>query len=351
MVNEHIGKIEITDGDIAWVQAEMKLFFDKESANIIKNLESVDIQAFPGSGKTTVLIAKLAILAKKWPYSNFGICVLSHTNVAREEIEERLGNNAVGKMLLGYPHFIGTFQSFFDTFLALPWLRSNGFSVNMIDSDIVLSDRWNKLPYNIKYGLKMKRKDKKICTYSKELHKTRWNCNGKIEQAILRVIEESQNEGNFTFEEMILYAREALESCMDIACGLQKRFPFVFVDEAQDTNSIYWALIQNVFQKNGSVSVQQRFGDSNQAIYDYFAEENVGEFPGDNPLFMSKSHRFDDRIAKLANTVAESQQSMSGTVNKFSTRKVCHTIYLFSKNKIKDVIEEFGQLILDTFND
>lgn len=75
-------------------------------------MDSVDIQAFPGSGKTTILVAKLAILAKKWTYSNVGICVLSHTNVAREEIEERLGNTEIGRKLLSYPHFIGTEHSF-----------------------------------------------------------------------------------------------------------------------------------------------------------------------------------------------------------------------------------------------
>ena len=84
----------ITDDDIAWVESIMGhgIQFDEPRRNVIKNLESVDVQAFPGSGKTTTLVAKLAILAKKWPYSNAGICVLSHTNVAREEIEKRLGN-------------------------------------------------------------------------------------------------------------------------------------------------------------------------------------------------------------------------------------------------------------------
>ena len=91
---EKLANIEITDEDILWVEEMMggKVHFDFARVNVLKNMDSVDIQAFPGSGKTTILVAKLAILAKKWPYSNAGICVLSHTNVAREEIEERLGN-------------------------------------------------------------------------------------------------------------------------------------------------------------------------------------------------------------------------------------------------------------------
>lgn len=134
---DRLKQIEITDEDVTWVESIMGFRFDGNRSDIIKNLESIDIQAFPGSGKTTILIAKLAILAKKWSYTNAGICVLSHTNVAREEIEERLGNTDIGKKLLMYPHFIGTLHSFFDTFVALPWLRSNGISMNLIDSNIV----------------------------------------------------------------------------------------------------------------------------------------------------------------------------------------------------------------------
>ncbi|MFM2488798.1 UvrD-helicase domain-containing protein [Enterococcus avium] len=91
-------EIVITDEDIDWVESIMEgdISFDKERRDIIKDLRSIDIQAFPGSGKTTVLVAKLAILANKWTSTSSGICVLSHTNVAREEIEKRIGGTSVG---------------------------------------------------------------------------------------------------------------------------------------------------------------------------------------------------------------------------------------------------------------
>lgn len=100
--NENMGikrleQIQITDEDVAWIESILGFQFDDDRIKILKNLESRDVQAFPGSGKTTILVAKLAILAKKWPYVNSGICVLSHTNVAREEIEDRLGNTDIGK--------------------------------------------------------------------------------------------------------------------------------------------------------------------------------------------------------------------------------------------------------------
>ena len=139
MDKENFG-LQITDEDIEWVRTIMPdIELDECRIQILKNMNSVDIHACPGSGKTTILVAKLAILSRKWKWQNRGICVLSHTNVAREEIEERLGTLNVGKKLLSYPHFIGTFQAFLDTFIAMPFLRSCGCPVNIIDTDYVVA--------------------------------------------------------------------------------------------------------------------------------------------------------------------------------------------------------------------
>ena len=161
-MSDKILHIDITDEDIKWAESILPgISFDDCRKEILKNLESVDIHACPGSGKTTLLVAKLAILAKKWTYSNKGICVLSHTNVAREEIQERLGKLDVGKKLLSYPHFIGTFQSFLHTFISIPILKSMGTTVSIVDTDFVTERRWNALRYT--RWLESKYKNKDVC--------------------------------------------------------------------------------------------------------------------------------------------------------------------------------------------
>ena len=123
------------------------LSLNEQQCTAVQSIDGATLLlAVPGSGKTTTLVAKLAILAKKWPFSNAGICVLSHTNVAREEIESKLGNTVEGKQLLSYPHFIGTLHSFFDTLFVLPWLHSKGITENVIETDYVSLLRWKKLP-------------------------------------------------------------------------------------------------------------------------------------------------------------------------------------------------------------
>ena len=346
--------IEITDDDIKWVELAMggKIHFDKPRINVIKNLDSVDIQAFPGSGKTTILVAKLAILAKKWPYSNSGICVLSHTNVAREEIQDRLGNSEVGRKLLSYPHFIGTVHSFFDTYIVLPWLRSNGYKINIIDTDFVRTYRWNLLPYNTRAYLQRQHKNELICEYKETIGSIEWKKNGDTQEKILSIIGKTQQEGYFTFGEMLLYAKQALEVRKEISASIQHRFPILFIDEAQDTDAFQWELLKKAFCDDGVKSIRQGYGDSNQAIYsNLIADDELRNFPRENALVLSESRRFDSSIAKLANTVALSKAQMGGTENNFSSKSINHTVFLFKKEKASQVIDEFGQLILDTFTD
>ena len=128
----------ILDVDIEWICSLMKLRgLDEPRRRFLKSLETLDISACPGSGKTTLVVAKLAILANKWKSSTQGLCILSHTNVAREEIERRLGGTDVGQRLLRYPHFIDTIHSFVSKFLAKPWLLSAGYPLTAIDLSLI----------------------------------------------------------------------------------------------------------------------------------------------------------------------------------------------------------------------
>lgn len=349
--------ISIDDSDIDWVESILGggIVFDTERRTVIKNLDSVDIQAFPGSGKTTVLVAKLAILAKKWTSRSQGVCVLSHTNVARGEIEKRLGNYDFCKSLLSYPHFVGTLHSFFDTYVAIPYIRSHGISIALIDDDIVKQMRWRIITSNFQYSLGYKGFDESKCEYSSEFGSISLNMNKETAsyKAVINAIKETQSKGFFTFNEMLLIADNVLDSYPFISSAIQNRFPFLFIDEAQDTNDRLNSMLMKVFNQDGFLSLQQRFGDCNQAIFSGFSNENANDFPRKDFLLIHQSKRFDERIAKLANTVAFASDQMSGTQNEFTDRTCCHTIFLFDSNSdgASRVIPEFGKLILDTFSD
>ena len=129
--------LQISDAEIRTVE-ELLLpagcEFPEDARTVIRCWESRDVAACPGSGKTTVLLAKLKLLADRMPLDNgSGICVLSHTNVAVNEIKEKMAEYA-GK-LMSYPNYVGTIQSFIDKFVTIPYLkRKIGKSVQPVDN-------------------------------------------------------------------------------------------------------------------------------------------------------------------------------------------------------------------------
>ena len=145
---------QISDQDI---QAAEELLlphgahFPEDARNVIRCWHSTDVAACPGSGKTTVLLAKLKLLADKMPLEKgAGICVLSHTNVAVDEIKNRLSDYA--DRLLNYPNYIGTIQSFIDRFVTMPYLRNiSGQNVQVVDSLTYAQHMLSKIQHEAKY--------------------------------------------------------------------------------------------------------------------------------------------------------------------------------------------------------
>lgn len=123
--------------------------FDSTKVNIIKVDSSCYVQACPGSGKTTTLLAKLIILANKMPLpEGKGICVLTHTNVAIDEIKAKLGTKA--DVLFRYPNFFGTIQTFLHKYITAAALHYfYGSQIIYVDdemSNAVFLKKYYKLP-------------------------------------------------------------------------------------------------------------------------------------------------------------------------------------------------------------
>lgn len=127
--------------------------FDDARVNIIKEDSSCYVQACPGSGKTTALLAKLIILANRLPMADGkGVCVLTHTNVAIDEIKAKVGSKA--NILFSYPNFFGTIQTFLHKYVAAAALHYfYGSQILYVDNDIakaVLLKKYSKLPFDNK---------------------------------------------------------------------------------------------------------------------------------------------------------------------------------------------------------
>lgn len=122
-----------------------------ERIPFIKNLETCDLLAVPGSGKTTALMTKLYCLSKQLPFKDgSGILVLAHTNSTVDEIEKELKKHCPN--LFEYPNFIGTIQSFVNKFLANPanFIKYEHY-LYKVDDELAnkkIVDSVNKLEFN-----------------------------------------------------------------------------------------------------------------------------------------------------------------------------------------------------------
>ena len=261
---------DITDEDIDWVRHLMDLdVLDAPRRTFLLARTTLDVSACPGSGKTTLIVAKLAILARKWPYRTKGICVLSHTNVAREEIQRRLGGTVIGQRLLDYPHFIDTIHGFVNRFLALPWLHSNGYPSPTIDDGVTAAVRRRALTQAEHFTIQTFLANKKsgldhlrIC--ARDL---RFDLGGKPFPAgphtnsfgiAKKAVEAAATAGYFCYDEMFVWARALLEDRPDIASWLRRRFPLVLIDEMQDTSELQGTMLQSVFSRTSDDVVVQR---------------------------------------------------------------------------------------------
>lgn len=330
-------------------------FTDAERQAVLLAAGSSDVNAAPGSGKTTVLAAKLLLLARKWPHDTRGICVLSHTNVAREEIQRRLGATAVGARLLAYPHFIGTIHGFVDRFLALPALRSLGLTIDVIDDEVFAKKAiaramkkpplwgWAQNDEGVKPmvgGLVYRGADLVLDSENGTLPKT----TAKTYPLLKEIKEQLTSEGVFRYADMFAFAEMLLMHFPAIKAQLSRRFPLVYLDEMQDTSWEQEALLARLFDES---VVVQRYGDLNQRILVGKGDFAQLSFPKEGALPISTSKRFGPEIAAAVSGVRVGGNAVVGTAADIHPP----TLMTYTTERVGDVLNRFGHLVLDRFND
>jgi len=348
------------------------LQLDPERRSVLRCKCSTDIRACPGSGKTTLLVVKLGILAAQWPYHHRGVCVLSHTNVARREVEKRLAQVPALRALTSYPHFVGTVQLFLHQFLANPGaIECFGARPTVVENaayEIEATRRFSqgskrngpyaKAAISIRIWMQQNPSFDNPADYASRYLEYRdadlalpplgaggrsvgWSSETGIQ---LRCFKESlSRDGYFRFQDMAALAAWYAKRHPGIARPLQERFPIVFFDEMQDTVAEQGILIKTLFAAN---SVVQRFGDDRQAIFHSSSQEIKGAaFPEGTPLSLRTSFRLSPSIAHLAeNICAESPPEVLVGDSKKPDHK--HTLFVFSRGRAQEVLPEFCKLVI-----
>ncbi|WP_339607551.1 UvrD-helicase domain-containing protein [uncultured Roseivirga sp.] len=384
--------VTITKSDIRF--AERVLFgkthvFDQQRIDYIQNLDTLDLQAVPGSGKTTVLLAKLLILERHLPLEQgAGILVLSHTNIAVDEIKRRIGKHC--PKLFSYPNFVGTIQSFVDQFLAIPFYNTvYGKSHHRIDNEVYderlekllkfclqgqTQNTFNKvayvfranpkLIYSMRYGLDDTGNviiKKGVSGTKIDVSKPRGNTrpenyrdysDDEKQQVYAYLFELKKRilaSGVLCYDEAYFLAQLYLRKYPEIKKVIQKRFKYVFVDEMQDMDFHQCDILDRLFKtKKVRSHAFQRVGDKNQAIFSGNAEMiNVWE-DREKVMRLSGSQRLSPQIA---NAVKYFGLDFIDIVGKNMDRNLQPVAIVFGDATINQVLERFTTLITEYQND
>jgi|GEM_PF-5213123 len=357
----------VTDDEIK--KAEQDIFendehFNEEQKIFLKCLDSCCLQAYAGTGKTSTIAGKLHILAQKNVWRNGrGICVISHTNVAVDEIKKHVAKHY--PQIMEYPNFVGTIQEFINKFLFIPYLQSKGLQIKFQDNtrfismkdieDIKITERIKKHYTKIGHG-KYINAQKNFLDRFRTIHinnkkifaqdnnkgvseytdlKTSQVTQDYIFRILSNTIQKKHIEGSFLFIESFIYGFEYLKQNPDLKKIISERFQFLFLDEAQDCSELQMNILNTLFEKS-SKTILQQIGDVNQTI----VETNWN--PDEQCLHLEKSTRFGGNITNFINNFKIDNGSGLTGSEKISTQEI---LIIYTKGKEKEILPLFAKLI------
>ena len=269
------------------------------------------VLAGAGSGKTRVLVHRIAWLIQQRNYSPYSILAVTFTNKAASEMRgrvEQLLGSSVRNM------WIGTFHG-----LAHRLLRAHYMDVGLPQNFQILdSDDQQRL---IKRLIKSMNLDEKRWPAKQ----AQWYINGKKDEGLraqhietfdpneqtLKSIYQAYQErcdraGLVDFAELLLRAHELLRHNKSVREHYQRRFRHILVDEFQDTNAIQYAWIRLLSGAENFVTI---VGDDDQSIYGWRGArvENIQQFMDDYPavttIRLEQNYRSTGTILRAANAV------------------------------------------------
>ena len=290
------------------------------------------VKACPGSGKTYSVTARLQKLLNENKYRHEGIAVLSFTNIACEEIKGYLTKFS-NVSNLGNPHFLGTFDSFINNYIFLPyghlfmeckqrpeivgteynrWVEYNASLTRVFKDRVCYRDPnyyFDKASFNADDELIP------LLPYSNyHFGKSDWDDQYKADKKTLKkVISDIRYSKKFHFKEgkanqsdAIYIAYQLLKKYPQITQNLSRRFPTIIVDEAQDTTELQMAILDELIRYN--TKDVMLIGDPDQAIFEWNT--------ADSSLFMEKYER-KDWYPIVLNENRRSSQNICNLLNNF----------------------------------
>ena len=232
------------------------------------------ILAGAGSGKTRVIIHRIAYLIDRCNVNPYNIMAITFTNKAAGEMRERVDS------LIGFGSesiWVSTFHSTCVRILRRYIDRlgfDNHFTIyDTDDQKTIMKEVCKKLQIDTKQTKERtilsaisSAKDELISPTQYALNVMGDFSKKKIADAYLEYQETLHKNNAVDFDDLIVKTVELFKACPDVLESYQKRFRYVMVDEYQDTNTAQFELICLLAGGSRNLCV---VGDDDQSIYKF----------------------------------------------------------------------------------
>ena len=251
-------------------------------------LTNLLVLAGAGSGKTRVLVHRIAWLINVENLSPHNILAVTFTNKAAGEMRQRLEN------LLDIPMqmmWVGTFHGLAHRLLRQHW-QAAGLpqAFQILDSDdqyriikrILVSlnlDEAQWAPKKVQWFINQQKDE------GARSHQIK-NTNDPYTKTLVRIYQSYEEictqNGVVDFAELILRSYELFIKNPEVLHHYQERFRYILVDEFQDTNSIQYAWLKLLCNDKNYLMI---VGDDDQSIYGWRGArvKNIQDFTRDFP--------------------------------------------------------------------
>jgi DNA helicase-2/ATP-dependent DNA helicase PcrA len=294
---------------------------DKQREAVGAPNQNMLILAGAGSGKTRVLVHRIAWLIEVEHISPYGVLAVTFTNKAAKEMRmrvEKLMGNSLRNM------WMGTFHGLAHRLLRLHYEEAKlpqNFSILDSDDQYRLIKRLIKAlnldekhwpPKQVQWYINGN-KDEGLRAAQVE---TFDDPNQKKMREIYQAYEDTcQRSGLVDFAELLLRCFETIRDNASLKKHYQQRFRAILVDEFQDTNNIQYAWLKLLSSKDNNMMI---VGDDDQSIYGWRGAnvENIShflkDFPNAQTIRLEQNYRSTSNILSAANAVIDNNSGRLG---------------------------------------
>lgn len=266
-----------------------------------------------GTGKTCVLVTRVAYILSNNLAQPWQILALTFTNKAANEMKNRIGNilSKTNDEFIARDLWCGTFHS-----ICLRILRTNATRIGLPSDFIIYGEDEQKMVLkNIFAGMGADPKEMDAADWVEKISNIKdtgnienANIGARTRQIIDNYNAELKRIGAVDFGDIILYVLELFEKNPDVLEKYQRQFKYIMVDEFQDTNNAQMQLLKLLTRGTECPNICC-VGDDDQSIYSWRGAEikNILDFektfPGAKIIRLETNYRSTGNILGAANSL------------------------------------------------